>query len=45
MTLWLDVMGEYLVAWRCFPDGWRAVSWTLRIIDSIGNPRAVSPEN
>jgi hypothetical protein len=42
-ALCLEVMGEYLVAWRHLPEGWRAVRWTLSIIDSMGDPRAVSP--
>lgn len=21
VTMWLDVMGEYHVAWRCYPEG------------------------
>lgn len=40
--LWLEVMGEYLVGWKRLPEGWRAVRWALRIIDSLGDPRAVS---
>lgn len=41
--LWLDIMGEYRVRWRPLTDGWRAVRWSLRIIDSVGDPEAVTP--
>ena len=39
----LEVMGEYIVGWNRRPDGWRAVRWCLRIIDSLGDPDAVRP--
>ena len=40
--LWLDILGEYRVQWRLLTDGWRAVRWSLRVIDSIGDPRVVT---
>ena len=42
-SLWLDIMGEYRVRWRPLSEGLRAVRWSLRIFDSIGDPKAVSP--
>lgn len=41
--LWLEVLGEYVVGWKHLPEGWRVVRWALRIVDSLGDPRAVSP--
>ena len=41
--LWLDIMGEYRIRWRQLPEGWRAVRWSLRIIDAAGDPEAVAP--
>jgi len=40
--LWLEVFGEYVVSWQRRPEGWRVVRWALRIVDSLGDPRAVS---
>jgi hypothetical protein len=40
--LWLEVMGEYIVGWKRLPEGWRVARWALRIVDSLGDPRAVS---
>jgi hypothetical protein len=42
-SLWLDIMGEYRIGWRQTPQGWRAARWSLRIIDSVGDPAAVAP--
>ena len=41
--LCLEVLGEYVVRWRLLAEGWRAVRWSLRVIDAIGDPKAVAP--
>lgn len=42
--LWFEVMGEYRLRWRRGDAGWRVTRWSLRIVDSLGDPRAVSPD-
>ena len=41
--LWFEVMGEYVVGWRRQSEGWRVRKWALRIVSSLGDPRAVAP--
>jgi hypothetical protein len=42
LGLWLDILGEYRVQWQLLADGWRAVRWSLRIFDSLGDPKVVT---
>jgi hypothetical protein len=40
-ALWFEILGEYRIRWRRLPDGWRAVRWSLRMVDAVGDPAAL----
>jgi hypothetical protein len=44
-ALWFEVLGEYRLRWRRLPEGWRVVRWSLRMVDTLGDPEVVSSAN